>query len=241
MKWVIVTGDSQGLGKEIARQLLADTEYGVIGISRSDGEAVEELRVDYEGRFVHLSYDLTDSEGVKNLYLQQIRPIGPLQGLVNNSAMAYDDIATNLNLDMLQRMFRVNVFSAMNLTKYAIRDMLLSKTEGSIVHVSSVSTHTGYKGLSMYASTKGAMEAFSLNVAREWGGKGIRSNCIVPGFMETAMSAALTEEQKDRIYKRTSLKKETDVGSVASTVVYLLSDKARSITGTVVRIDNGTV
>jgi 3-oxoacyl-[acyl-carrier protein] reductase len=241
MKWVIVTGDSQGLGKEIARQLLKDTAYGVIGISRSDVGAVEDLRADYEGRFVHISYDLTDSDGIKQLYLQQIRPIGTLHGLVNNSAMAYDDIVTNLNLGLLQKMFQVNVFSAINLTKYAIRDMLLSKTEGSIVHVSSVSTHTGYKGLSMYASTKGAIEAFSLNVSREWGSKGIRSNCIVPGFMETAMSATLTDEQKDRIYKRTSLKRETDIGSVASTVVFLLSDKAKSITGTVMRVDNGTI
>ncbi|THC82881.1 SDR family oxidoreductase, partial [Bacteroides fragilis] len=92
---------------------------------------------------------------------------------------------------------------------------------GSIIHISSISVHTGYKGLSMYASSKGALEAFSKDTAREWGQLGIRSNVVVPGFMETAMSSSLTEEQKDRIYKRTSLKQATDVRSVAETVAFL--------------------
>ena len=93
----------------------------------------------------------------------------------------------------------------------------------------------------MYASSKGALEAFSKNTAREWGELGIRSNVVVPGFMETAMSATLTEEQKNRIYKRTSMKAATSVRSVAETVAFLLSDGARSITGVEVRVDNGTI
>lgn len=83
-------------------------------------------------------------------------------------------------------MYNVNVFSPMLLTKYAIRNMLLHHTQGSIIHISSISVHTGYKGLSMYASSKGALEAFSKDTAREWGQLGIRSNVVVPGFMETA-------------------------------------------------------
>lgn len=241
MNWIIVTGDSKGLGKQIVSQILMNTSYGVIGISRSDENVVQEFVLKYPNRFRHISYDLVDVDNIKNLYSQQIRHIGPIYGLVNNSATAYDDIVSNLKVEYLEKMFKVNVFSAMHLTKYVIRDMLLHKTQGSIVHVSSVSTHTGYKGLSMYASTKGAMEAFSKNVAREWGSKGIRSNCVVPGFMETEMSSSLTREQKDRIYKRTSLKKETDAESVANTVLFLLSDKSKSITGTVINVDNGTV
>jgi 3-oxoacyl-[acyl-carrier protein] reductase len=119
--------------------------------------------------------------------------------------------------------------------------MLLNGVKGSLVHISSVSAHTGYKGLSMYAATKGAMEAFSKNVAREWGPLGIRSNVVAPGFMETNISSKLTDEQKNKIYQRTSLKKATNIDSVAKTVYFLLSGKAESITGTVVNIDNGTV
>lgn len=241
MKWIIVSGDSKGLGREIVWKILDGTEFGVIGISRSGLEAVEDFSAKYPERFLHLTYDLSDVDGIKELYMKRLKPIGKIYGLVNNSAIAYDDIVSNLNMNRLEAMYRVNVFAPMHLTKYVIRDMLLNKVAGSLVFISSVSAHTAYKGLSMYASTKGAIEAFSKGVAREWGSKGIRSNCVVPGFMETAMSESLTEEQKDRIYKRTSLKKETSVESVAGTVVFLLTEAASSITGTEIHVDNGTI
>ncbi len=138
-------------------------------------------------------------------------------------------------------MYSVNVFTPMMMAKYVIRNMLLHKTKGSIVHVSSISAHTGYKGLAMYASSKGALEAFSKNTAREWGQAGIRSNVVVPGFMATAMSSTLTEEQRSRIYARTSLKAATSIRSVAETAAFLLSDKAGSITGQNIHVDNGTI
>ena len=119
--------------------------------------------------------------------------------------------------------------------------MLLHKTKGCIVHISSISVHTGYKGLAMYASSKGALEAFSKDTAREWGVLGIRSNVVVPGFMATAMSASLTEEQCSKIYDRTFLKATTDVHSVAETIAFLPSDKACSITGENIHVDNGTI
>jgi 3-oxoacyl-[acyl-carrier protein] reductase len=119
--------------------------------------------------------------------------------------------------------------------------MLLHKNSGSIVHLSSISVHTGYKGLSMYAGTKGALEAFSKNTAREWGELGIRSNCLVAGFMETEMSSTLTNEQKNRIFNRTSLKKPVSVNSVAETIAFLISDDAASISGQNIHVDNGTI
>jgi 3-oxoacyl-[acyl-carrier protein] reductase len=241
MKWIIVTGATGGLGQAITKALFEQTQYGVISISSSTEYKNKEILENYTDRFRHIQCDLRDTQIVKELYLTHISKIGPIYGLVNNSAIAYDDIASNLNLDKLNEMYSVNVFSAMHLTKYAIRDMLLNKTKGAIVHISSISAHTGYKGLSMYASTKGALEAFSKNIAREWGGRGIRSNCVVPGFMETTISEGLSEEQKDRIYKRTSLKKETNIKSVANGVVFLLSERAESITGTLLHIDSGTI
>ena len=129
----------------------------------------------------------------------------------------------------------------MMMTKNVIRNMILHKVKGSIVHISSISVHTGYKGLAMYASSKGALEAFSKDTAREWGSLGIRSNVVVPGFMATAMSSTLTEEQRGKIYARTSLKAATSIRSVAETVAFLVSEKAESITGQNIHIDNGTI
>ena len=93
----------------------------------------------------------------------------------------------------------------------------------------------------MYAATKGALESFSKTVAREFGSKKIRSNCVAPGFMETSMSKSLSDNQKDRIYKRTSLKEPTDMQSVSNTVKFLIDEGSSSITGQVIHVDNGTI
>lgn len=237
----LVTGCSRGVGLEICRILLEEG-HTVYGVARSYTEDFKVLKNRFIGKLFFKSIDLSDSENVRKLIFKEfITNSIQLDGYVNNAAMAYDDIVTNLNLDKLKAMYDVNVFTPMMITKYALRHMLLHKNKGSIVHISSISVHTGYKGLAMYASSKGAIEAFSKDTAREWGALGIRSNVVVPGFMETAMSSTLNEDQKDRIYKRTSLKSATSISSVAETVAFLLSDKALSITGQNIHVDNGTI
>ena len=243
MKTVLLTGDSRGVGHAIAKDLL-NNNYKVIGISRTQTTQVEKLLALYRDKYIHINYDLHDVGGIKELYLKTIRKITKGSGIfafVNNAAFAYDDIITNLNNKTLEKMYKVNVFSPMMLTKYTIRDMLLNKNKGSIVHISSVSAHTGYKGLAMYASTKGSIEAFSKNTAREWGGLGIRSNIVCPGFMDTEMSASLTNDQKNRIFNRNSMKKPVEVDSVASTVSFLISEMSKGITGEIIHVDNGTI
>lgn len=238
---ILVTGCSRGVGLEICRVLL-NQGHTVYGVARSHTEEFKTLEGMYPDSLFFKSVDLGNSDDIHKLVFKEfITNKVILHGFVNNAAMAYDDIVTNLNLEKLQKMYAVNVFTPMMLTKYAIRNMLLHHTQGSIIHISSISVHTGYKGLAMYASSKGALEAFSKDTAREWGGLGIRSNVVVPGFMETAMSSTLTAEQKDRIYKRTSLKKATSIESVAETVAFLLSEKAQSITGQNIHVDAGTI
>jgi len=241
MKNILVTGVSKGLGLTIV-EVLCQMGYKVYGISRSKTPQLEQLLEQYGTLFEWREYDLADVENVRHiLFKQWIGFDTPLHGYVNNAAMAYDDIITNLNIKSLQNMYAVNVFTPMNITKYAIRHMLLHKIHGSIVHLSSISVHTGYKGLAMYASTKGALEAFSKNTAREWGEVGIRSNCLVAGFMETEMSSTLSDNQKERIYNRTSLKKATTVKSVACTIEFILSEASSSITGQNIHVDSGTI
>ena len=155
--------------------------------------------------------------------------------------IVYDDIITNLNYEPLLKMYKINVFGPMMITKHVIRQFLLHNVKGSIVHVSSISAHTGYKGLAMYASSKGALEAFSKNSAREWGERGIRSNSLVAGFMETDMSSTLSVDQKNRIFKRTSMKVPTTKRSVSETIIFLLSESAESITGQNIHVDSGTI
>ncbi|HOT98882.1 MAG TPA: SDR family oxidoreductase [bacterium] len=241
MKNILVTGIKQGLGLQVTKALL-EQNYKVFGVALDNNADLDGLKKEYRDRLIIIITDLADIEGsIESIFTRTLGFHTPLHGFVNNAAIAYDDIISNLNYEPLQRMYQINVFSPFMLTKHVIRNMLLHNIQGSIVHISSISVHTGYKGLAMYASTKGALEAFSRTTAREWGERGIRSNCLVAGFMETGMSAPLSTAQKDRIFKRTSLKKPTELASVANMVEYLLSDKSRSVTGSNVFVDSGTI
>lgn len=241
MKNILITGVSRGLGLAIARAVLA-AGWTVYGISRQLSLEYEALMREHPERVKFYAFDLADVDGLKTKVFKEFVGLDvPLHGLVNNAALAYDDLITNLDEVRLREMYDVNVFAPMMATRQVIRNMLLHGKGGSIVNISSISVHTGYKGLAMYASTKGALEAFSKNTAREWGERGIRSNCVVAGFMETTMSGTLTDEQRQRIYNRTALKRATSMDSVAATVVHLLGDGAGSITGQAVVVDSGTI
>lgn len=240
MKTILITGVSKGLGLELLKSLLKDGNI-VYGISRSYNDELKYLKEIYGSNFVYLEYDLSLKETIQELSKYILKNKIKFDSFVNNAAMAYDDIITNANFDKLDIMFKTNVLNPIMITKLILRNFILNKIEGTIIHISSISAHTGYKGLSMYASTKGALEAFSKNTSREWGEKGIRSNCIVAGFMETEMSKTLSNEQKQRIYNRTSLKKETSKESVVETIKFLINDSSKSITGQNIFIDSGTI
>ncbi len=237
----LLTGASRGLGLEIARVLLHQGD-SVWAVSRSETDELRSLAKTYGAQLKLLLFDLARVDMLKGeIFDSFVTSKTPLHGFVNNAAIAYDDIVTNLNLDPLRKMFEVNVFAPMLATKFVLRNMLLHNVRGAVVHVSSISVHTGYKGLAMYAASKGALEAFSKNTAREWGERGIRSNALVAGFMETAMSGKIDAGTKSRIFARTALKKPTELRSVAETAAFLLGEGASSITGQAIHVDSGTI
>lgn len=238
-KQILVTGGSRGLGLEIVKTLL-EADFRVTVWSRTESEALQALSPSYPETLHFQKVDLLDPEQVEQATGAWPLETRPIHGLVNNAATAYEDLVTNVRHRPLADQFQVNTLAPILLTREVIRNMLYHHTAGSLVHLSSISVHTGYKGLSLYAASKGALEAFSKNIAREWGERGIRSNCVVCGFMETEMTAGLNAETKQKIYQRTALKKATDPESVAATVAFLLSEKSRSITGQNLFVDSGT-
>ncbi len=242
MKNILLAGASRGLGLEICKLLLAEG-YGVYAVSRTRSPEILKLEGEFPRRLHFKSADLSNPEkAAKEVFSGDFLPNKiPISGYVGNAAKAYDDLVSNLSANKLRSMFELNVFSHVVFTRYAIRNMIYNRCSGSIVYVSSVCAHSGYKGLAMYAASKGAIEAFSKSVAREWGRKGIRSNVVAPGFMETDMSSSLSEEQRRKIYSRSSIKGPTDILCVAKTCLFLLSDAASSISGQSVIVDSGTV
>jgi len=237
----LVTGVSRGLGTAIAERLIRNGAV-VYGLARRRSEQTEKLEEIAGDQFHFKEVDLAATDSLEDsVFRDWIGFETVLHGVVNNAAVAYDDLATNLDLAALENQFRVNVFAAMVVARGGIRNFLFHRTPGSLVHVSSVCTRTGYKGLSFYGASKAALEGFSINLAREWGARGIRSNCIAAGFMETDMSAGLKPQVRERIYRRTSLGRAVEVEKVAASVEFLLSEGSGATTGEVMRVDNGTL
>jgi len=116
----------------------------------------------------------------------------------------------------------------------------MNEGAGRIVNISSIMASTGYSGLSVYGATKASMIGFTKSLAREVGRLGITVNAVAPGFLETELTASMNDRQRQQIARRSALLRLADVRDVAGAVVFLLSEKARNITGTVLTIDAGS-
>jgi len=166
------------------------------------------------------------------------KEFGPLFGLVNNAALGTDGALALMHNAKIEQLVRVNTLSPLVLTKYVVRGMMADGA-GRIVNIASIIGFTGYSGLSAYAATKASMLGFTRSLAREVGRMGITVNAVAPGFLATEMTDALADEQRQRIARRSALRRLAEVEDVANAVEFLLSPKARNITGTVLTVDAG--
>jgi 3-oxoacyl-[acyl-carrier protein] reductase len=124
------------------------------------------------------------------------------------------------------------------LTKYAVRAMM-ADGGGRIVSISSITAFTGYSGLSVYAATKASLVGFTKSLAREVGRMGVNVNAVAPGLVDTEMAEGLRTEQREQIVRRSALKRLVEVEDVANAVEFLMSDRSKNITGTVMTVDAG--
>lgn len=242
MRNVIVTGGSRGLGLAIARRL-AGTGYRAIAIARTmSDELANAIEGADSSRPVSLSlmpFDLGNTEGIPELVKTIYKEFGPIYGLVNNAALGSDGALAVMPNSQIESLIRLNTLSPILLTKYVVRRMM-SDGGGRIVNVASITAFSGYSGLSVYAATKSSMVGFTRSLAREIGRLGINVNAVAPGFMDTAMTQGIDEELREKIARRSALRRFPAVEDVADTVEFLLGDGAKSITGTVLTVDAGT-
>jgi 3-oxoacyl-[acyl-carrier protein] reductase len=238
---VLITGASRGLGLGIARKLTAGG-YNVIAVARKDNKdlnaAIAEAKRAKMGALHFVAFDLGEIAKIPELVRDLRKKFGPLFGLVNNAALGHDGALSLMHNLQIEGLIRVNTLSPIVLTKYVVRSMM-SDGAGRIVNVASIIGFTGYSGLSVYGATKAAMLGFTRSLAREVGRLGITVNAVAPGFLDTDMTHGLASEQRAQVVRRSALRKLAGVDDVANAVDYLLSDKAQSISGTVLTVDAG--
>lgn len=238
---VLVTGASRGLGLGITRKL-SRAGYQVIAVARNKSkevtEAIAEAARDGDIQPQFVPFDLGMVEAIPELIKKLRKEFGPLYGLVNNAAAGHDGALAMMHNSKIEDLVRLNTLSPIVLTKYVVRSMM-SEGAGRIVNIASIIGFTGYSGLSAYAATKAAMIGFTRSLAREVGRLGINANAVAPGFLDTDMTHGLAGEQKQRVIRRSALKRLADIEDVANAVAFLLGDGGRNITGTVLTIDAG--
>jgi 3-oxoacyl-[acyl-carrier protein] reductase len=242
MRNVIVTGGSRGLGLGIVRRLAA-SGYRAIAIARSASPqltaAIEAIEEETPGALCFVPFDLANVDQIPALVRQIHKDYGPVYGLVNNAALGTDGALAMMPNSGIETLIRLNTLSPILLTKYVTRHMM-ADGGGRVVNVASITAFTGYSGLSVYAATKSSMVGFTRSLARELGRAGVNVNAVAPGFMDTEMTRGMKEERRQQIVRRSALHRFPCVEDVADAIEFLLGDKARNITGTVLTVDAGT-
>jgi 3-oxoacyl-[acyl-carrier protein] reductase len=239
---VVVTGGSRGLGLAVARRL-AGAGYGVVAIARKTSDqlsaAMQENADASAGSLDFVAFDLGDTQGIPKLASTLRKQFGTVYGLVNNAALGTDGLLANMRNAQIEELLRVNTLAPIMLSKYLVRSMM-ANGGGRIVNVASIIGFTGYSGLSVYGATKASMIGFTRSLAREVGRLGINVNAVAPGFLDTAMTQGMEDDQRKQVARRSALRRLADVDDVADAVEFLMGDKARSITGTVLTVDAGS-
>lgn len=235
MKRILVTGGSRGLGLEICVSLLS-SGYSVVTISRNDSPALQQALSDFPGQLTSVRGDLSRADQLARL-ASDLQLAKGFDGFVGNAAIGTEGLLTLTAREKIEHCIQLNLTSVILLTREIIKGML--KRGGSLVFISSIAAREGYSGLSVYSATKGALVSFSRSLAREYGPRNIRSNCILPGFLETEMTGTLGFEDKQRIQRRTPLDRLGQPSDVIGAVKFLLSDESRFITGTELVVDGG--
>jgi 3-oxoacyl-[acyl-carrier protein] reductase len=234
---VIVTGGSRGLGLELVKSLV-DQGYGVIAVSRQSNSQLDSALKAGSAPGHFFSYDFSDVSGIDELAKQITKSAGPVYGLVNNAAMGLSGMLATEKPANIDTVIGVNLLAPILFTRAILRGMLVNGN-GRIVNVSSVNAFTGYSGLAAYAATKAGLVGFTKSLAREVGRSGITVNAVAPGLLETDMTGSMDATKREKIIRRSPLKRFAKVDEVASAISYLLSDAAAGMTGTVMTIDAG--
>ena len=231
----LVTGGSRGLGLAICQRLF-DEGWHVVTASRRLSAELNALITTSGGRVEHYAVDLGNADAVSRLSVHA-KLLDGIDAFISNAGVGTEGLLTLTSDEAIQECVQVNLLAPMLLAREVLKGMLTGG--GSLVFISSIAARTGFSGLAIYGAAKGGLLAFSRAVAREYGERGIRSNVILPGFLQTEMNRSLSDRDRARITKRVALKRLGGVEDVVGCVSFLLSEQARYITGAEFVVDGG--
>lgn len=236
---VLVTGASRGIGKAIALQMGLEGAT-VIGTATSDSgaEAINSWLAENKINGAGKQLNVNDAERVPAFIKEIAAEFGAVTVLVNNAGITRDNLLLRMSDSEWEDIMSTNLTSIFRLSKACLRGMLKNKG-GRIINIASVVGSTGNPGQSNYAAAKAGITGFSKSLAREIGARGITVNTIAPGFIESDMTAALPEEQKEALTKEIALTRLGQPEEIAHAAVFLASDKASYITGHTLHVNGG--
>lgn len=235
-KNVFITGSSRGIGLAIAHKFAS---LGANIVLNSRGQISEELLASFKSygvKVLAISGDVSDYTDAKRMVDQVIEELGSVDVLVNNAGITQDTIMLKMTEDDFERVLKVNLTGAFNMTQSVLKQMIKAR-EGAIINMSSVVGLMGNVGQANYAASKAGLIGFTKSVAREVAGRNVRVNAIAPGMIESDMTAVLSDKVKDAMLAQIPMKQFGQAEQVADVAVFLASQDY--LTGQVIAIDGG--
>jgi len=242
-KTALVTGASGGIGSAIARALAS--QGARLALSGSNGDKLRAFRDQLNDEYAHdagahveITCDLSNSASVEELIPATIDTLGKVDILVNNAGITRDNLAMRMKDDEWDQVIRINLEASFRLMRASARPMMKAKG-GRIISITSVVGHTGNPGQMNYTAAKGGLTAMSKSLAQELASRNITVNCVAPGFIRTAMTDALNDDQKGAINSRIPMGRMGEGEEIAAAVAYLASDEAAYVTGQTLHVNGG--
>ena len=235
----IVTGGARGIGKALAYEMAKEGMdlYLFDREEESLKQTAEQIGAETKRRVIPVTVDVTNTEELKQVYAS-LNKDKKVYALVNNAGIARDNLLIRMKEEDIDSVLTVNLSSVIKLSKIVVPD-LLKGGEGRIVNISSVVGLHGSAGQTNYAASKAGVVGFTKSLAKELASRGITVNAVAPGYIKTEMTEKLPDKVKEAFINQIPLRYAADPKDVAQVVTFLLSDKARYITGEVISIDGG--
>ena len=235
-KTALVTGASGGIGGAIAEALHA--QGATVALSGTRRQPLDDLAAKLGGRVHVIPANLSVAEEVEQLAKEAEAQLGSLDILVNNAGLTKDGLVMRMKDEDWQSVIDVNLTAAFRLCRAAVRGMM-KRRHGRIINITSVVGVTGNPGQVNYCASKAGLIGMSKSLAQEVASRGITVNCIAPGFITSAMTEALNDDQKNRILGGIPSGRMGEVVEIASAAVYLASAEAAYVTGQTLHVNGG--